>query len=82
MRIRKKSTLVFTTCLLSLLVVVVVGCGVKSKPLAPLTAPPIGRGKPKLSKKYEKVSLDELQRGEKSDEGEFGDNENKLEQSE
>lgn len=43
------------------------GCGVKGKPQLPLTAPPIGRGKPTLTGRNEKVSIEELNRKRDSD---------------
>lgn len=43
------------------------GCGVKGKPLPPLTAPQIGRGKPTFASPSERVSIDELDRKNESD---------------
>lgn len=43
------------------------GCGVKGKPLPPLTTPPIGRGNPNFSKATEKVKLKNKTTGAKDD---------------
>ncbi|PWU17759.1 MAG: hypothetical protein C5B49_08335 [Bdellovibrio sp.] len=52
--------LVLSTALELVLCWGTVGCGVKGRPLPPLTAPPIGRGKPRLSSPDNRIKLDEL----------------------
>lgn len=55
--------LIFGVMIFSMLV----GCGVKGRPLPPLEAPKIGRGKPTFSGRPERISLDELNKRSNSD---------------
>lgn len=46
---------------------VLTACGVKGRPLPPLNAPTIGRGKPTFSGRPERISLDELNKKTEDD---------------